>query len=66
MPEYLRRKYVYWSMRAYLYLTELWYNHIIQQQRIHWNNLDPELRRQVEWSINMELDIPEGNEIWKK
>lgn len=66
MIEDVRSKYVYWSMKAYLWITTLWYNHIMRQKDIYWNNLDPELRRQAEWRINMELDIPEGNEIWKR
>jgi hypothetical protein len=55
MIENIRGKYVYWSMKVYVWITTLWWNHITRQKDIHWDNMDPELRRQVEWHIKREL-----------
>jgi len=53
MTEDLRAKYILWQIRLYMWITDKWHAHILKQQKTHWDRMDPDLRRQVEWRIKM-------------
>ena len=54
--ESLRGKYIYWSIKGYLYVMDLWYQHIKEQQEFYWSRIDPELRRRVERELRRQIE----------